>query len=94
MYQPSEIADLILCIALGPVIVVALRRATYAVPVSAWVALSAMFVAYTSTVAEGFLFPDIFNVIEHVSYAVAGVAFVHMLIAFRRTLAGRARQAR
>jgi len=83
-YQPSELADLILFMALGPVIVVALRRTLSPVPSACYVALAAMLGAYVFTFAEGFVLPDLLNLLEHVCYAVAGVAFAVLLFQFRR----------
>ena len=83
-YQPSEVADLVLMLAFGPVIVVSLRRGLKVVPVSCYVALGAMLGAYFFTVAEGFVLPDLFNLLEHVCYAVAGIAFVGVVIQFGR----------
>jgi hypothetical protein len=83
-YQPSEVADLVLMIGLGPVIVITLRRVFKVVPISCYVALGAMLGAYFFTVAEGFVLQDLFNLLEHACYAVAGVAFVAVVIQFRR----------
>ena len=83
-YQPSEVADLVLMLALGPVIVISLRRVVRTVPTSCYVALGAMLGAYVLTVAEGFVLPDLFNLLEHVCYAAAGVAFVAVAIEFGR----------
>jgi hypothetical protein len=83
-YQPSEIASLVLLLALGPVIMAALPRLLPKVPRSGYVAFFAMLGAYIFTIAEGFVFPDAFNMLEHVCYAVAGVAFVAFLLEFGR----------
>ena len=83
-YQPSEVADLVLMLALGPVIVIGLRRALPTVPSACYVALGSMLGAYVFTVAEGFWLPVLFNTLEHVCYATAGIAFVVTLIQFGR----------
>lgn len=83
-YQPSEVANLILFLAFGPVIVVALRRTMKVVPSMCYVALAAMLGAYVFTVAEGFIWPIALNLLEHTCYAIAGVAFALMLRQFRR----------
>jgi hypothetical protein len=82
-YQPSELADLVLFVAFGPMIVVALRRTLSPVPSACYVALAAMLGAYVFTVAEGFVLPDLLNLLEHVCYAIAGVAFAAVLYQFR-----------
>lgn len=83
-YQPSEIADLVLLLALGPIIILSVRRILPEFPKAAYVALGAMLGAYVFTIAEGFVQRDLFDVLEHVSYAVAGVAFVVTVIQFNR----------
>lgn len=83
-YQPSEVADLILLIALGPVVIVLVRRILPTFPTAAYVAFGAMLWSYSFTIAEGFASPDLFNVLEHLGYAVAGVAFAVALAQFRR----------
>jgi hypothetical protein len=90
-YQPSEIADLILLIALGPVIVVSLRRVLPYIPRTAFWALGAMLCGYVFTIAEGFALPDLFNMIEHIAYAVAGIAFLLMALQFARVLSAGSR---
>lgn len=93
-YQPSEVTDLVLMLALGPVIIILLRRALDTVPAGAYVAIGAMFGAYIFTVAEGFFLPDLFNLIEHVCYAVAGVAFVVTLRQLSRMMPSTAKRPR
>lgn len=93
-YQPSEVADLILMLALGPVIIVLLRRAMDTVPTGAYVAIGAMFGAYFCTVAEGFVLPDLCNLIEHACYAAAGVAFVVTLVQLVRIMPSTAKHPR
>jgi len=83
-YQPSEIADLVLALALGPVLVIAVRQVVPRIPKSGALALIAMFGGYVFTIAEGFVLPDLFNAVEHACYAIAGVLFVVMLLQYRR----------
>ena len=83
-YQPAEIADLILLLALGPVILASLRSILPSVPKSAYVAFGSMLWAYVFTIAEGFALPDLFNMLEHLGYAAAGLAFVALVLQFRR----------
>ena len=81
-YQPSEVADLVLIAGLGA----GHRRLACAAPSTSSRSASTSRSArccggYVFTVAEGFVLPDLFNLIEHVCYAVAGVAFVVMVAA-------------
>ncbi len=93
-YQPAEIADLILLLALGPVIIASLRSILPSVPKSAYVAFGSMLWAYVFTIAEGFALPDLFNMFEHLGYAVAGLAFVALVVQFRRITAVTAERTR
>ena len=40
-----------------------------------YTAFGAMLCAYTTTILEGYLWPDFFNLVEHFSLAVAGILF-------------------
>jgi hypothetical protein len=78
-YQPSEIADFLMMLVLGPVTLVVARRIA---PITFWpvaVCIGLMFTGYAATIIEGFLLPDFFNLVEHLSYALAGIAFVWLL---------------
>lgn len=46
-------------------------------PVRRWflIALSALLVSYVTTILEGYTWPEFFNTIEHLGYAVSGVCF-------------------
>lgn len=83
-YQPSEIADLIVLLALWPLIFGSLRAATRRFPASAYVALGAMVWSYVFTIAEGFVLPDLCNMLEHVGYSVAGISFVVVLVQLKK----------
>lgn len=54
-------------------------------------AFLAMIVGYVVTIIEGFVLPDLLNVIEHIAYAVGGVMGTLALLEFKRTGAGGAR---
>jgi len=79
-YQPSEIADLILLIALAPVILGTVRRVSVRWRAAAYVAYAFMAAAYVFTILEGFVYPDLFNLLEHWSLFGAGVSFVVLAI--------------
>ncbi|NTU71479.1 MAG: hypothetical protein HGB10_06635 [Coriobacteriia bacterium] len=85
-YQPSEIADLVLLLALGPVIVASFRRTKIVLPAAVYAAFAAMICGYTFTILEGFWLSDVFNLLEHASYAVAGVAFLVGIVRLRRSM--------
>ncbi len=84
--QPSEIADLLMMMVLGPIIIIAVRRALPAAVLPVSIALGLMATGYVATVAEGFLFPEFFNLVEHASYAFAGFVFVWLLLFLRGLL--------
>lgn len=88
MYQESEIVVLLMAVFLTPLIYVVFR--TVRLPGKRWFvfAYGAMMVAYVCTVIEGYLAPDVFNMLEHLGYAISGAGFVggawSMLVAARR----------
>jgi len=87
-FQSSEIADLMMMLVLGPIILVIVRRT--APSMLAIVALCIGFVAtgYVATVLEGVLLPVFFNLVEHASFAFAGLGFVWLLVLAGKRLAG------
>jgi hypothetical protein len=93
-YQPSEIADLILLLALGPVILTAMTRIMPSVPRASYFAFGAMLGAYIFTIAEGFALPDVFNMLEHLCYAAAGISFVMLVLQFGRMVRAPSRRPR
>jgi len=86
-FEPSEIVNLVLLLTLAPMVLVAVRRSLPSMPASVLVAVGAMVSAYVFTILEGFMFTDLFNLIEHASLAVAGIAFFVAIVSVRRMLA-------
>lgn len=79
MFQPSEIADFLMMLVLGPVTLAIAKRVA---PPTVWpvaLCLALMFTGYTATIVEGVVLPDFFNLVEHGAYALAGWAFVWLL---------------
>lgn len=89
MYQDNEIVNLLLVWVLAPVIGLFAQRARMPGRHLFFWAYAAMACAYTTTVIEGPVLPDLFNLIEHVSLAMAGVLFAvgcHRLMSAARHL--------
>lgn len=76
MYQGSEIVDLLMAVFLTPLIFAAFR--TIRLPGKRWFvfAYAVMMCAYVFTIVEGYYAPDVFNMLEHFSYALSGLGFV------------------
>jgi hypothetical protein len=76
MYQESEIVNLLMALFLTPIMFATFRRLRLSG--KAWLLLgyTAMMVGYVTTIAEGYYAPDLFNFIEHLSYAVSGIGFL------------------
>jgi len=85
-FQPSEIADLLLMMVLGPVVLVAVRRSVPALSRQAGVVVALMGTGYVATVLEGVAFLDVLNLVEHVSYAAAGFAITWLILSAGRLL--------
>jgi hypothetical protein len=75
VYQESEIVDLLMAVVLTPVLYAVFR--TVLLAGKRWFLLGylAVIAGYTFTVIEGYVAEDLFNLLEHVSYAVGGVGF-------------------
>lgn len=73
MIQESEIVTLILGLIAAPG-AYRLHRAG-ALPRAAFAGVALLVCAYVFTVLEGFVFHDLFNALEHVALAGAGVGF-------------------
>ncbi|MBN2247657.1 MAG: hypothetical protein JW733_03070 [Coriobacteriia bacterium] len=72
MYQESEIVDLLMVIFLTPIMVATYR--VIKVKGKEWFAASYVMIAFgfVMTVVEGYIAPDLLNLIEHVTHAFAG----------------------
>lgn len=88
MIQQSELMVLVLALAFAPLVAWAYRGID--LPERRWLALAlgAMLTAYASTVIEGFLSPDLFNWLEHASFAVVGACFVMVSVGLFRLATG------
>ena len=78
-FDSSEIADLLMMLVLGPIILAAIRRTAPALIRPAAVCVGLMATGYVATVIEGIAFPEFFNLVEHTSYAIAPLAFLWLL---------------
>jgi hypothetical protein len=79
MYQESEIVDLLMVVFLTPIMVASARAIHLAGKrwfVAGYLALVS---GYVFTVAEGYVWPDALNVMEHACYALAGILFATAL---------------
>jgi len=79
-FQASEIADLLMMLVLGPVILIIARRITPSLFGVVALCIGLMATGYASTILEGAVLPDFFNFLEHASYAAAGIAFVWLIV--------------
>ena len=75
MIQENEVVNLILGIAGVAILVFLARKVEQKSIKFFYVAFFAMLFAYITTVLEGFFWGEIFNLIEHLSLAIAGALF-------------------
>lgn len=89
MYQESEIVDLLLVAFLSPIMATSVRAIQ--LPGKRWfiAAYLALVTGYVFTVAEGFVWPDAFNVLEHAAYALSGVLFTVAVFRLRAVSSAR-----
>ena len=78
-FQPSEIADFLMMLVLGPITLVVARRTAPVTVGPVAVCLGLMFSGYTATILEGMFLPVFLNRVEHGAYAAAGLAFIWLL---------------
>lgn len=78
-FQPSEIADFLMMLVLGPVTLVVARRIAPVTVGPVALCLGLMFTGYSATIIEGVVLPDFFNLVEHGAYAAGGLAFIWLL---------------
>ena len=91
MYQASEVVDLIMVVAITPLLWFGQRTVTVAGKrwfISAYLAISSAFVF---TVLEGFMLPDAFNLLEHASYAAGGICLAIAVRTFTMSVRREAR---
>ena len=75
MYQESEIVELLMVAFLTPIMAASVR-AIHLTGKRWFIAAYLVIVAgYASSVAEGFVWFDVFNTLEHACYATAGVLY-------------------
>ena len=94
MYQESEIVDLLMVLFLTPIMVVSVRAIT--MPGKRWfvAAYIAITIGYVFTVVEGYVLPDLFNLLEHITHAIAGLCYMVAAVALlRASLAAQAPRA-
>jgi hypothetical protein len=75
VYQESEIVDLVMAVFLTPILFVVFRTVYLAGRRWFVAGYLAVVSGYVFTVVEGYVAPDLFNLLEHASYAVGGVCF-------------------
>ena len=75
MIQENEVVNLILGIAGVAILVFLARKVEQKSIKFFYVAFFAMLFAYITTVLEGLFCREIFNLIEHLSLAIAGILF-------------------
>ncbi len=84
MLQASEVIDLVIAIVLLPILVSSSRTPSIRRRGLLFVAYASIVAAYVFTIAEGFFWYDVMNLLEHLSYAVAGVLALTALVDYRR----------
>lgn len=84
MYQANEVVRLLLIVFLTPMVVTGMR--SISVVGKRWFigAYAAMVCGYVFTVAEGYVDAQLFNLLEHISYAVCGLLIAVAMFLFAR----------
>ena len=75
MIQDNELVNLLSGLAAILVLVFIARKVEWGKLIFFYAAFGAMLCAYTTTILEGFFWGSFFNLIEHLSLALAGILF-------------------
>lgn len=84
MVQASEVVDLVIAVVLFPIIATAIASFSARSRAFLLVIYAAMVCGYVFTIAEGFFLADVMNLLEHASYAVAGVLALVAVVDYER----------
>jgi hypothetical protein len=76
MFQESEIVNLLVGFGSVPVVVLLARRVIIPRARVLYGGFVCILVGYAATVLEGMLLPELLNLLEHTSYAAAGLCFL------------------
>lgn len=84
----SEFARLVVALSVIPFLVFMTRNMRFAHKsrTAYVVLLAAMYSSYVLTIVEGFFLPDFLNALQHLAYAVAGVAAVFIAWQLRQSV--------
>ena len=75
VYQESEIVDLLMVAFLTPIMAASVRSIHIAGKRWFIAGYLALVTGYVFTFAEGFVWPDALNILEHACYALSGILF-------------------
>ena len=84
MIQASEVVDLVIAVVLFPIIATAVASFSARSRAFLLVTYAAIVCGYVFTIAEGFFLADAMNLLEHASYAVAGVLALVAVLDYQR----------
>jgi hypothetical protein len=84
MLQPSEVVGLAVALLLLPIIFTSSRTAWAPLRTLILASMLSIVAGNVFTIVEGFIWFDVFNVLEHASYAVAGIFALAALLTLRR----------
>lgn len=84
MLQPSEVVGLVIAVILLPIIITSSRTIWGPLRKLMLAAMGSIIAGNAFTIIEGFVLFDLFNILEHAAYAVAGVFVVAALLSLRR----------
>jgi hypothetical protein len=85
VYYPNEVASLIFGFIAAVIILLLFRKKDLPRFRLIFTAFLFILAANFFTVAEGFLLPELLNILEHVSYALAGLLFTALCWSMVRT---------
>lgn len=74
-YEASELLRLVVALAVLPGLLFFIKALRVVPARAAWMCcIGSIYASYVFTIVEGFLLPDLLNLLQHTMYGVAGVA--------------------
>jgi len=86
MFQESEIVNLLVGFGSVPVVLLLARRVAIPRGKVLYAGFACLLLGYVLTVLEGIVLPDLLNLLEHWSYAAAGLCFLAFAFPARSVL--------
>jgi hypothetical protein len=80
LVHPNEIVDMVIALLAVPILLRIVRVRPHREALYFSLGYGFMLLALVATIAEGLIWPDLLNDVEHLCYAASGIAFLMAII--------------